>query len=72
MRNIGRISGDEFGKTFAGFFSDEAEIGNSLGYNFNDKLGQGVKALPYSDELCHTLQDKLDLIGKAITALWFL
>lgn len=64
--------GDEFGKTFAGFFSDEAEIGNSLGYNFNDKLGQGVKALPYSDELCHILQDKLGPDWKKqLPALWF-
>lgn len=29
-----------FGKTFAGFFSDEPELGNTPGYNFQDKLGK--------------------------------
>jgi hypothetical protein len=64
--------GEEFGKTLAGFFSDEAEIGNSAGYNFNDKLGQGPKALPYSEELCEML---LATVGpdwkKQLPSLWF-
>ncbi|MGB8452008.1 MAG: glycosyl hydrolase [Anaerocolumna sp.] len=63
---------DEFGKTLAGFFSDEAEIGNSTGYNFNDKLGQGVKALPYSEELFKMLRNKLGPDWrKQLPALWF-
>lgn len=30
----------EFGKTFAGFFSDEPELGNTPGYDFQDRLGK--------------------------------
>lgn len=46
---------DDFGKTFAGFFSDEPELGNTPGYDFHDTLGkQGVK-LPWSEELSREL-----------------
>ena len=64
--------GDEFGKTVVGFFGDEAEIGNSRGYHYNDKLGQGAKAIPYSAELCEMLADRLgEDWKKHLPKLWF-
>lgn len=40
---------EDFGKTFAGFFSDEPELGNTPGYDFQDKLGKcDHEASPHS------------------------
>lgn len=43
--------GKYFGKEFAGFFSDEPELGNVPGYPFDCKLGQKDIRLPWSGEL---------------------
>ena len=62
----------DFGKTFAGFFSDEPELGNVAGYGFQEKLGQGGVRLPWSKELRERLQKswgddwKLELVS-----LWY-
>lgn len=48
--------GKEFGKTFAGFFSDEPELGNVPGYGFQEKLGQKNVRLPWSNELAEMLK----------------
>ena len=42
---------EEFGKTIAGFFSDEPEIGNTTGFSSEVKLGQCKMALPWSEAL---------------------
>ena len=63
---------EDFGKTFAGFFSDEPELGNVAGYSFQEKLGQERVRLPWSRELRERLQKiwgddwKLEL-----TSLWY-
>ncbi|MCR5715421.1 MAG: glycoside hydrolase [Lachnospiraceae bacterium] len=46
----------EFGETFAGFFSDEPELGNTFG---DSEIGQSVMELPW----CRELSDRL-------TACW--
>ena len=42
---------DEFGKTIAGFFSDEPQLGNIKEVCFDAKLGKAKMPLPWSDEL---------------------
>lgn len=42
---------DEFGKTIAGFFSDEPQFGNIKEQCFDTKLGKKKMPLPWSDEL---------------------
>ena len=49
MNPTGSIT-EEFGKTIAGFFSDEPELGN--GVYFNDEIGMGTDHdFPWSREL---------------------
>lgn len=50
---------EEFGETLAGFFSDEAEIGNCAGYNFDESIGRKEMPLPYSAELCSMMEREL-------------
>lgn len=52
---------NEFGRTIAGFFSDEPELGNSTLYS-NEKLGEG-QDLPW----CRTLEKPLE---KTLGAEW--
>lgn len=42
---------DDFGTVFTGFFSDEPEFGNLPGYDFQARLGRGMKYIPWSSEL---------------------
>jgi hypothetical protein len=57
-----RHYGEEFGKTIAGFFSDEPEIGNTNDIHHNAKLGKKNMPLPWSEELEEMLQERF---GKA-------
>ncbi|MFB3159880.1 glycosyl hydrolase [Neobacillus sp. 179-J 1A1 HS] len=41
---------DEFGQTFAGFFSDEPAFGNVNGFDFNESIGRKDMPLPWSEE----------------------
>jgi len=41
---------EEFGKTFAGFFSDEPAFGNVNGFDFNESIGRKEMPLPWSEE----------------------
>ncbi len=62
----------DFGKTFAGFFSDEAEIGNTMGYDFHELLGKRDVKLPWSEELLKELRQiwKEELVYQ-LPALWY-
>lgn len=62
----------DFGKTFAGFFSDEPELGNTPGYDFQDKLGKKDVKLPWSKELQSMLKERwgTDYV-KNLPALWY-
>lgn len=62
----------DFGKTFAGFFSDEPELGNVPGYGFHERLGQKDVRLPWSRELKERLEDMWGSGDMAkLIALWF-
>ncbi|MEH7418020.1 glycosyl hydrolase [Neobacillus drentensis] len=50
---------DEFGKTFAGFFSDEPAFGNVNGFDFNESIGRKDMPLPWSDEAKALLSEAL-------------
>lgn len=66
-----RYSAD-FGKTFAGFFSDEAELGNTMGYDFHEVLGKPDVQLPWSDALEQALKKRWGShYAKNLPALWY-
>lgn len=51
--------GDEFGKTIAGFFSDEPQFGNVIAYNnWDTQVGRTKMQLPWSTELEENLTRK--------------
>ncbi len=58
---------EEFGKTFAGFFSDEPCFGNNSANPFRAALGRKYSHFPYSEEMLSMLNDALD--GQAIAML---
>jgi len=41
---------DDFGQTFAGFFSDEPSFGNVAGFAFDETIGKKDMPLPWSEE----------------------
>lgn len=62
----------DFGKTFAGFFSDEAELGNSMGYDFHETLGKPDVVLPWSGELENALRTEWgENFAARLPALWY-
>lgn len=63
---------DDFGKTFAGFFSDEPELGNAPGYGFHETLGKRDVRLPWSGELEERLRALWgeDFV-RNLPALWY-
>jgi hypothetical protein len=65
-----RYSAD-FGKTFAGFFSDEPGFGNTKGFNFDEIVGRKDMVLPWSDEMGEVLSARLgDGYPVLLPALW--
>lgn len=65
---------EDFGKTFAGFFSDEPEIGNVCGeYGHNPCIGQPTMNLPWSDQLEGMLRQRWgDDFCKNLLAQWMI
>jgi hypothetical protein len=64
--------GSEFGKTFAGFFSDEPGMGNTSGYAFDESIGRKRMPLPWSAELPQHLKEALgDDYPMALPGLWY-
>ncbi len=51
---------DEFGKTIAGFFSDEPQFGNLRESSFEAALGRKSMPLPWSHELEKMLQERYE------------
>ena len=49
---------DEFGKTIAGFFSDEPQFGNTSEMGFDMNVGRRKMPLPWSDELQEMMEEK--------------
>lgn len=61
---------EEFGKTIAGFFSDEPELGNGHIYDRNAKLGMDID-YPWSDELELLLIEKMgEDYARKLYLLW--
>lgn len=61
---------DDFGKTIAGFFSDEPELGNGIYMTGGNALGTEVD-LPYSDELEEELKKRLgESFKEELIFLW--
>lgn len=50
---------DDFGKTFAGFFSDEPAFGNVVGFDFDESIGRKDMPLPWSEEVKEMLKEAL-------------
>ena len=49
---------EEFGKTIAGFFSDEPQFGNTSEMGFDMQVGRRKMPLPWSDELEQMMEEK--------------
>lgn len=49
---------EEFGKTIAGFFSDEPGFYNVDDFDMNDAIGRKKMALPWSDEMYRVMEEK--------------
>ncbi len=63
---------DDFGKTFAGFFSDEPELGNTPGYDFHETLGKPDMRLPWSSALEERLRAAWGAdFARNLPALWY-
>lgn len=62
---------DDFGKTIAGFFSDEPELGNVTGYNFDESIGKKIMPLPWNKDMPDMLEERLgkDYLS-LLPALW--
>lgn len=67
-----RELGDEFGSTILGFFSDEPEIGNVIGYSGSDAaIGNHKMPLPWSEEMPKLMEQRFGAdYRKLIPALW--
>ena len=50
--------GEEFGRTIAGFFSDEPQFGNISDQVFDTKLGKKKMPLPWSGEMAAMLENR--------------
>ncbi|MDT8860218.1 hypothetical protein N0O92_08225 [Alkalihalobacillus sp. MEB130] len=62
---------EDFGETFAGFFSDEPAFGNVKGFDFDETIGQKDMPLPWSEEAKKWLESALGEKWKAqLPFLW--
>lgn len=61
---------EEFGKTFAGFFSDEPGFGNTTGFAKDEIIGKKLMALPWSKELCDRLLESGEEHSRYLPFLW--
>lgn len=60
----------DFGKTFAGFFSDEPAFGNVNGFDFNESIGRKDMPLPWSEEAKIFFQTFLVTIGECTCLIY--
>lgn len=62
---------DDFGQTLAGFFSDEPLLGNTIGFNFDERIGHKNMPLPWNTDVPGMLAERLgDAWVKLLPALW--
>lgn len=63
---------EEFGKVFAGFFSDEPSMGNTRGFQFDESIGRKNMVLPWSVDVPSLMEEALGSGFRAmIPGLWF-
>jgi len=63
---------DDFGKTIAGFFSDEPGLGNTSGFNFDESIGRKLMPLPWSAAMPGLVQARLGAdYRRLLPALWY-
>ncbi|MCD7867018.1 MAG: glycoside hydrolase family 2 [Clostridiales bacterium] len=63
--------GDDFGTIFAGFFSDEPGMGNTVGFLMDDRIGRKKMPLPWSREVPGMLKERLgENWAQKLAALW--
>ena len=62
---------DDFGKTIAGFFSDEPAVGNTKGFSFDESIGRKKMHLPWNKDMNAMMEERLgkDYV-KVLPALW--
>ena len=62
----------EFGRTFAGFFSDEPGFGNTYGYRMDEAVGRKMMQLPWNREVPAELEKRLgERWAELLPLLWF-
>ena len=62
---------DEFGKTIAGFFSDEPAIGNTVGFDMDEAIGRKKMPLPWSKNMPALMEEQLgEDYMRLFPALW--
>lgn len=63
--------GADFGKTFAGFFSDEPLFGNTFGFNWDESIGRKIMPLPWNQDVPVLLEAALGQDWqRLLPALW--
>jgi hypothetical protein len=62
---------EDFGKTFAGFFSDEPLFGNTYGFNWDESIGRKRMPLPWNKDVPAMLEEALGTGWvRLLPALW--
>ena len=62
---------DDFGKTIAGFFSDEPAVGNTSGFAFDESIGRKIMPLPWNGDMPAMLSQRLGAgYIRLLPALW--
>ncbi|MBS5523829.1 MAG: glycoside hydrolase family 2 [Clostridiales bacterium] len=62
---------EDFGKTIAGFFSDEPAVGNTIGFDFDESIGRKKMHLPWNKDMDGMLKERLGGdYAKFLPALW--
>ena len=62
---------EEFGRTIAGFFSDEPGFGNTFGFEMNESIGRKEMPLPWNREVPGMLEERLGPNWRELLPLLF-
>ena len=63
---------EEFGKTIAGFFSDEPGFSNTDGFLYDEAVGRRMMPLPWNKEMPGMLEERLGVNYKELLAyIWY-
>lgn len=63
---------EEFGKTIAGFFSDEPGFGNTFGFEMDESIGRKMMPLPWNRDVPGMLKDRLgENWTELLPLLWY-